>query len=211
MNIAVIGANGRAGKLITEEALRRGHEVTAILRDEQKGASKGAKIFVKDLFELSYEDIRSYDVLIDAFAVWKEEELLLHQTSLKHLSDVLSGKSNRLLVVGGAGSLYIDAEHKTRLMDTPEFPASFKPLASNMGAALDALKKRNDVNWTYLSPSTDFVADRLRSGTYRAGGEELLVNSDGDSVIGYADYAIAMIDEAEQGKHIRQRFTVVEA
>jgi putative NADH-flavin reductase len=113
------------------------------------------------------------------------------------------------LVVGGAGSLYVDSEHKTRLIDTPDFPEMFKPLASSMGTALDALKVRSDVNWTYLSPSANFVADGIRTGEYISGGEELMVNSKGESVISYADYAVAMIDEAENANHLKKRFTVV--
>ncbi|MCP1224007.1 NAD(P)-dependent oxidoreductase [Sebaldella sp. S0638] len=151
----------------------------------------------------------STTVIIDAFGVWAEDQLFLHKTSLSHLSDILSGKPNRLIVVGGAGSLYVDPEHKVRLMNTPDFPDMFKPLASNMSEAFDSLKTRNDVNWTYLSPSADFSADGERTGKYQAGGEELMVNSQGLSTISYADYAVAMIDEAEQGKHIKERFTVV--
>lgn len=208
MKIAVIGGNGKTGSLIVKEALSRGLDVTAIVR--KAGDDLGnAKVVIKDLFDLSYEDVKEYDVIVDAFAAWTEETMPLHQTSLKHLADILSGKENRLLVVGGAGSLYVNPEHTVRVMDDPNFPESFMALANNMGAALDALKQRDDVNWTYISPSANFVADGERTGTYRAGGEELLVNSKGESEISYADYAIAMVDEIEQGKHIKQRFTVV--
>lgn len=99
--------------------------------------------------------------------------------------------------------------HTLQVMDTPDFPDRFKPLARNMGAAFDTLRVRKDVKWTYLSPAGNFVADDLRTGKYTAGGEEILVNSKGKSEISYADYAIAMIDEAENGKHIQMRFTVV--
>ena len=85
----------------------------------------------------------------------------------------------------------------------------FKPLAFNMGKALDELRARTDVKWTYLSPAGDFQADGARTGTYILGGEELTLNSKGESVISYADYAIAMVDEAVNGKHIRQRISVV--
>lgn len=96
-----------------------------------------------------------------------------------------------------------------RLMDTPDFPAIFKSVAANMGKAFDVLRVRKDVKWTYLSPAANFVANGPRTGKYTAGGEELLVNSKGESRISYADYAIATIDEAESGKHIQARFTVV--
>ncbi|ACZ07105.1 short chain dehydrogenase [Sebaldella termitidis] len=209
MKIAVIGANGKAGSLIVKEALERGHEVTAVVRDSSKVNNTQVKILEKDLFDLTYDDLKENDAVIDAFAVWAEDQLYQHKTSLAHLSDILAEKPVRLLVVGGAGSLYVDPEHKLRLMDTPDFPDMFKPLASNMGEAFDALRTRKDVNWTYLSPSADFSAEGVRTGKYKAGGEELMTNSKGLSTISYADYAIAMLDEAELPKHLQERFTVV--
>lgn len=208
MKIAVVGGNGKSGSLIVKEALSRGHDVTAIVRGDGSNV-RDAKVVVKELFDLTYDDVKEYDVIVDAFGAWTEETLPQHQTSLRHLADFLSGKPNRLLVVGGAGSLYVNAEHTLRVMDTPDFPAMFLPLATNMGAALDALKQRQDVNWTYLSPAADFRADAVRTGKYIVGGEELTLNAKGESVISYADYAIAMIDEAEQGKYIQKRFSVV--
>ena len=209
MKIAVIGANGKAGSLIVKEALERGHEVTAVVRDSSKVNNTQVKILEKDLFDLTYDDLKENDAVIDAFAVWAEDQLYQHKTSLAHLSDILAEKPVRLLVVGGAGSLYVDPEHKLRLMDTPDFPDMFKPLASNMGEAFDALRTRKEVNWTYLSPSADFSAEGVRTGKYKAGGEELMTNSKGLSTISYADYAIAMLDEAELPKHLQERFTVV--
>ena len=209
MKIAVIGANGKAGSLIVKEALERGHEVTAVVRDSSKVNNTQVKILEKDLFDLTYDDLKENDAVIDAFAVWAEDQLYQHKTSLAHLSDILAEKPVRLLVVGGAGSLYVDPEHKLRLMDTPDFPDMFKPLASNMGEAFDTLRTRKDVNWTYLSPSADFSAEGVRTGKYKAGGEELMTNSKGLSTISYADYAIAMLDEAELPKHLQERFTVV--
>ena len=132
-----------------------------------------------------------------------------HSTSLKHLCDLVSGKETRLLVVGGAGSLYVNPEHTARVMDGADFPEMFKPLASHMGKALDELRKRTDVKWTYISPAGDFQADGVKTGRYILGGEELTLNSKGESVISYADYAVAMIDEALNGDHIQQRISVV--
>lgn len=208
MKIAVIGGNGKAGSLIAREAASRGHDMTVIAR-KGGATAKNMRTIVKDLFDLTYDDIRAYDVIVDAFGAWKPETLPLHQTSLKHLADILSGKPNRLLVVGGAGSLYVNPEHTRRLMDGADFPDAFMPLATNMGVALDALRLRDDVRWTYLSPAADFRADGARTGRYKTGGEELTSNSRGESVISYADYAIAMVDEAEKAGHIRERFSVV--
>lgn len=128
---------------------------------------------------------------------------------MKHLCDILSGTNIRLLIVGGAGSLYVNPEHTLCVSDGPDFPDIFKPLAVAMAKALGELRQRNDVKWTYLSPAGDFQADGVRTGKYILGGEELTLNSKGESIISYADYAIAMIDEAENGKHIQQRFSVV--
>lgn len=209
MNIAVIGASGKSGRLILKEALSRGHQLTAIVRDKKKVDEANIKVIEKDLFALSYEDLKDQDVIIDAFAAWTEDTLPLHESSLKHLADLLSGKPNRLLVVGGAGSLFVDPGHRLRLMDTPDFPDAYKPLSQSMGKAFDMLRTRHDVRWTYLSPSADFAADGPKSGHYRAGKDELLVNAKGQSLISYADYATAMIDEAENPRHIQERFTVV--
>ena len=209
MKIAVVCAYGKAGKLIVKEAMDRNLDVTAIVRGENRTAAKQA--LVKDLYDLTKEDLQGYDVVIDAFGAWTEETLPQHSTSLKHLCDILSGTNVRLLVVGGAGSLYVNPEHTAQVMDGPDFPDVFKPLAKAQGKALDELRKRDDVRWTFVSPAGDFQAEGERTGKYILGGEELTLNEQGESIISYADYAIAMIDEAVKGNHIRQRISVVRA
>ncbi len=207
MKIAVVCANGKAGKLITAEAVNRGLDVTAVVRGENKTAAD--KVLSKDLFDLTAEDLKDYDVVIDAFGAWTERKLPLHSTSLAKLCDVLSGTDTRLLVVGGAGSLYVNPEHTACVSDGPDFPDGFKPLAAAMAKALSELRERTDVKWTYISPAGDFQADGERSGKYILAGEELTLNSKGESIISYADYAIAMIDEAVSGNHVGQRISVV--
>lgn len=207
MKIAVICANGKEGKLIVKEAIDRGLDVTAVVRG--KNQSVATKVIEKDLFALTSSDLEKFDVVIDAFGAWTPETLPQHSTSLKHLCDIISGKNTRLLIVGGAGSLYVNPEHTAQVMDGADFPDIFKPLASNMGKALEELRTRNDVKWTYLSPAGDFQAEGARTGKYILGGEELILNSKGESVISYRDYAIAMVDEAVSGKHIQQRISVV--
>ena len=208
MKIAVIGGNGKAGKLIVKEALGRGHEVTAIVRNKSVDHGK-AGIFEKDLFNLAYDDVKGFDVIVDAFGAWTPETIPQHITATKHLCDILSGKQNRLLIVGGAGSLFVNPEHTMMLIDTPEFPDMFKPLAKAQGQALANLRERNDVRWTFLSPAADFRPDGERTGKYKLGGEELTLSGKNESQVSYADYAIAMVDEAEQGKNINARFSVV--
>lgn len=207
MKIAVICANGKAGRLVTQEAASRGADVTAVVRGTNKTVA--TNVIKKDLFDLSTEDLDGFDVVIDAFGAWTPETLPQHSTSLNHLCNILSGKETRLLVVGGAGSLYVNPEHTIQVMDGQDFPEIFKPLASNMGKALDELRTRTDVKWTYISPAGDFQADGAKTGKYILGGEELILNSKGESVISYADYAVAMVDEAMDGNHIQQRISVV--
>lgn len=207
MKIAVVCANGKAGKLIVSEAVERGLDVTAVVRGENK--TRAQHVITKDLFDLTSEDLAGFDVVIDAFGAWTEDTLPLHSTSLKHLCDVLSGTETRLLVVGGAGSLYVNPEHTACVADGSDFPDVFKPLAAAMAKALTELRERKDVKWTYISPAGDFQAEGERSGKYILGGEKLTLNEKGESIISYADYAIAMVDEAVKGNHIQQRISVV--
>ncbi len=207
MKLAVVCANGKAGKLIVKEAVDRGLDVTAVVREENRSAA--AKVIQKDLFDLTASDLAGYDVVIDAFGAWTDETYPLHSSTLMHLCDILSGTDTRLLVVGGAGSLYVNPEHTACVADGPDFPDGFKPLAAAMAKALAKLRKRGNVKWTYISPAGDFQAEGERTGKYILGGEELTLNSKGESVISYADYAIAMIDEAVSGNHIQERISVV--
>ena len=207
--VAIVCAAGKEGRLLVAEALSRGYEVTGFVRKAEDEIPAGAKKVVKDLFDLTREDLAGYDVVIDAFGAWTPETLPLHRTSLMHLCDVLSGTDIRLLVVGGAGSLYVNPEHTLQVKDLDSFPDAFKPLANMQGAALDDLRKRDDVLWTFLSPAGDFVADGERTGEYLSGGEEYFVNDKGESRISYADYAIAMIDEIENANNIQKRFSVI--
>lgn len=205
--IAVVCANGKAGQLIVKEAVDRGFDVTAVVKGENKSAAE--KAIIKDLFDLTADDLGGFDVVVDAFGAWAPEVLPQHSTSLKHLCDILSGTDTRLLVVGGAGSLYVNAEHTVQVSDGADFPDVFKPLANAMAKALGELRERNDVKWTYISPAGDFQSDGERSGKYILAGEQLTLNSKGESIISYADYAIAMVDEIESGDHIGQRISVV--
>lgn len=161
--------------------------------------------------DLTKEDLAGFDAVVDAFGAWSEEALPGHTATSVHLCDILSGSDTRLLIVGGAGSLYTNKEHTAVVSDGADFPDSVKPLANAMAAALDKLRKRNDVKWTYLSPAGEFQADGERTGKYILGGEELTLNSRGESIISYADYAIAMVDELEKGDHIQQRISAVRA
>jgi putative NADH-flavin reductase len=208
--LAVVAANGRvAGKVITE-AINRGFDVTAFGRHDENNTD--APVYIKkDILDLTKEDLAGFDAVVDAFGAWTAETLPQHTTTTLHLCDILSGTDTRLLIVGGAGSLFVNPEHTAVVADDPDFPDDFKPLASAMAAALAELRKRDDVKWTYVSPAGDFQADGERSGQYILGGEELTLNDRGESIISYADYAIAMVDEIEKDDHIQQRISVVRA
>ena len=207
MKIAVVAANGKAGKLIVEEAVNRGLDVTAFVRGENKSAAP--KAIVKDLFDLTGEDLRGFDVVVDAFGIWTPEAIDLIPAATVHMAKMLSGSRARLLVVGGAGSLYVNPEHTKTVVDVTPFPEAAMPVVNGHGKALAELRKFDDVNWTYVSPAGDFQADGERTGKYILGGEELVLNNKGESVISYADYAIAMVDEIESGKHVKERISVV--
>jgi putative NADH-flavin reductase len=208
--IAVVAADGRAARKVITEAVNRGMDVTAFGRKDEN-ITDAQHYVKKDIFDLAREDLEGFDAVVDAFGAWTEETLPQHSTTLAHLCDILSGSSTRLLVVGGAGSLFVNPEHTVTLSETPDFPDAFKPLAAAMASALKDLRTRSDVKWTYISPAGDFQADGERSGKYLLGGEELKLNDKDESIISYADYAIAMVDEIEQGNHIQERISVVRA
>lgn len=165
----------------------------------------------RDIFDLTREDLAGVDAVVDAFGVWNEADFGLYSTTLTHLCDILFGTKVRLLVVGGAGSLYVNPEHTKTLSQEADFPEAFKPLANAAAKSLGELRKRDDVIWTYVSPAADFQAEGERTGSYLLGGEELRCNDRGESVISYADYAIAMVDEIERGEHLQERIGVVRA
>ena len=207
MKIAVVAANGKAGRLIVQEAVNRGMDVTAIVRGENRTAAR--EVMVKDLFDLTKDDLKGFDAVVDAYGCWTPDAIERIPAAALHLAKALSGTDTRLLVVGGAGSLFVDPDHTKTVVDVTPFPEAAMPVVNGHGKALEELRRLDDVNWTYISPAGDFQAEGERTGKYILGGEELVLNSRGESVISYADYAIAMVDEMESGEHIRQRISVV--
>lgn len=207
MKVAVVAANGKAGKLITKEAVNRGMDVTTIVRGENKTVAP--KAIIKDLFEITKEDLKDFDAVVNAYGAWTPDTAGTIVDASMHLVDVLRGSDTRLLIVGGAGSLYVNPEHTQRVVDVTPFPEAAMPVVNAHGKLLDELRTVDDVKWTYISPAGDFQAEGERTGKYILGGEELVLNSKGESVISYADYAIAMVDEIESGNHIKERISVV--
>ena len=209
MKIAVVASNGKASKAIIAELIARGHAVTAFARSENKSAAKN---FVqKDIMDLTKDDLAGFDAVVDGFGAYTPETLPLHTKTSQHLTDLVAGTDTRLYIVGGAGSLYVDPAHTVQLLDTPEFPAEFYPLAKAQTEELAALRSRTDARWVFVSPAADFRADGAKTGKYILGGEELALSAAGESVISYADYALGMVDLIESGAHVGERVSLVQA
>lgn len=209
MNIGIIGASGKAGQAIAREAAERGHQVTAIVRNADKVAGQGWAVLEKDVFNLKADDLSQFDVVVNAFAAPLGEEQLHVEAGRVLIAALQGAPDTRLIVVGGAGSLYVDEAKTVLLVDSPDFPEMFKGTASNQAQNLEELKAASGIRWTFVSPSAFFDPAGKRTGAYRQGKDNLLVNSQGNSYISYADYAIAIVDEIEQPAHEGERFTVV--
>lgn len=209
MKIGIIGASGKAGSLILKEAVDRGHEVTAIVRDAAKVKHQNIAVLEKDVFEITADDVKKFDVVVNAFGAPPGQEHL-HVDAGKVLIEAMKGApQSRLVVVGGAGSLFVDEAKTTRVMDTPEFPKEYFATALNQGENLDDLQKASGIQWTFISPAAFFNPEGKRTGTYQKGNDNLIVNAAGQSHVSYADFAIALVDEIENPKHINERFTLV--
>ncbi|MDD7317811.1 MAG: NAD(P)H-binding protein [Prevotella sp.] len=205
--IAVVAANGRVANRVIEEALGRGFDVTAFGRKENNTMTD--KYIKKDIFDLTADDLKGFDAVVDAAGAWTLETIHTIAQSAAYLSNLLRGSDTRLIVVGGAGSLYVGSERTSTLELQPDFPDIYKPVSAAHGLTLAILRAEKDVKWTYISPAADFQADGERTGKYILGGEQLTLNSRGESVISYADYAVALVDEIEKGSHLGQRISVV--
>lgn len=208
MKIGVIGATGKAGSLILEEAKVRGHEVTAIVRNAAKVNAQDVKILEKSIFNLTSDDVLQFDVVVNAFGAPLGEEQA-HVDAGHALIEALKGTDTKAIVVGGAGSLFVDEAKTIRVIDTPDFPDMFKPTANGQGRNLKELQETTDVKWTFVSPAGHFDPEGKRTGSYQLGKDNLILNAKGDSYVSYADYAIAVVDEIENPKHVNERFTVV--
>ena len=209
MKIGIIGATGKVGSLISKEAIDRGHQVTAIVRNASRLADKNVDILEKDIFELTSEDFKPFDVVVNAFGApaGKEE---LHVKAGRSLINAVKGTPNtRLIVVGGAGSLFVNEEKTIRLFETPEFPKEFIATALNQGKNLEDLQGSSGIKWTFISPAAFFNPAGKRTGSYKKGKDNLIVNTKGESYVSYADFAIAVVDEIENPEHINERYTIV--
>ncbi|KEA65161.1 Rrf2-linked NADH-flavin reductase [Marinobacterium lacunae] len=213
MNIALIGASGFIGSALREEALSRGHSVTALVsRPEKLAAQPGlsaSKVDVQDTAALS-KSLQGFDAVVSAFSGHAQQNVLGYYSN--GVDSILSAAKaagvKRLLMVGGAGSL--EVAPGVQLIDTPEFPAEYKETAEGARYALNTLRAQSDVSWTMLSPAA-VIAPGERTGRYQLGTDQLLTDTAGNSQISVEDYAKALIDELESPQHINSRFTLAYA
>ena len=210
MKIALIGATGFVGSAILQEALNRGHEMTAIVRNPEKlpthpklHPQKGNVYNEEEVARL----VAGHDAVISAFNPgWSNPDLYNQQ--VKGTRAIISGVKKagikRVLFVGGAGSLEI--KPGVQSVDLPGFPSEYKQGALATRDALTMLRQETALEWSFLSPSAD-VFPGQRTGQFRLGTDQLLKDAKGESRISVQDYAMAMIDEVEKPQHVRQRFT----
>ncbi|MEV5709104.1 NAD(P)H-binding protein [Actinoallomurus sp. NPDC052274] len=210
MRITVFGAAGGVGRRVVAEALSRGHEVTAVVRDPARFAEPPAGARVRTADARNPEDVArlaaGQDVVITATrpAPGSEHELV---TAVKALLAGLAGTGVRLLVVGGAATLTVPGTGGLAVVDEPGFPAAWRDIALACADQLAACQAETGVDWTYLSPPA-LLEPGERTGAYRLGTDELLTDAEGRSWISMEDLAVALLDEAERPRHHRRRFTV---
>jgi uncharacterized protein len=211
MKIALIGATGFVGSAILQEALQRGHEVTAIVRHPEK-LSPHPKLRphnadIQNIDEVA-RSVAGHDVVISAFSPgWTNPNMYDVQVmgTRAIVDGVKKAGIKRMLFVGGAGSL--EVKPGVQSVDLPEFPAEYKQGALATRETLDLLRKEPSLDWSFLSPSADLFPGQ-KTGKFRLGTDQLITDSQGNSRISVEDYATAMLDEVEAPKHIRRRFTV---
>ena len=207
MKILVVGANGRVGSLVVKEALVRGLEVVGLAKEENK--STAIKFINKDALDLKKEEVKDFDVVVDAVGGCTSETIPNITNVMIHLADIISNLKTRLVVVGGAGSLFVNKERTVTVDMGKDFPDDWKPLSSAHYKGLKYLMASQNLNWTYISPACDFVSDGIKTNEYQIGGEDLLLNSQGLSTISYADYAIALVDVIISNKYNKEHISVV--
>ena len=218
MKIALIGATGFVGTAVLAELLQRDHHVTALVRNPARVAAQPMLTAqALDAFDANAvaAAVAGHDAVISAFNPgWDAPDLyaLFMKGSAAIDAGVEKSGVKRLLVVGGAGSLFVAPG--VQMVDTPEFashvPANIIPGAKAARDALTALRGNNALDWTFLSPPA-LLAPGERTGKYRVGGEQLLMAGDAPAGISVADLAIAIVDEIEKPQHVRARFTVATA
>lgn len=213
VKIAVFGATGRIGSRIIAEALRRGHVVTAVVRDVTKTTDFDPRVQVAVGDALDADSVKhvalEHDVVVSAVGggngPGNQATLVPAARSLVEGLRALGEGAPRLVTVGGAGSLR--TRDGNQVWDRPGLPEDVLQTMRAHGAALDFYRTIEDLDWSNISPAAK-IQPGQRTGTYRTSDEELLTDDDGNSVISFEDYAVAVLDEIETPQHRRQRFTI---
>jgi putative NADH-flavin reductase len=210
MKVAIIGASGFIGSYVRDEALARGHQVTAIVRHSEKITVRNARLHVvkADILKSDVEAlVKGHDAVISAYSAGRSGSGI-YDEQIKGYKAIISGMKKsgikRLLVVGGASTLEVSPG--VQLIDT----MSPEQITQGMLATremLYMLREEKELEWTFLSPAAT-IAPGERTGSYRVGKDELVKNKEGESKVSTQDYAAAMLDELEKPQHIRERFTV---
>ena len=214
MKVALIGASGFVGSAVLNELLQRGHQVTAIVRNAEKiPVTENVNVVSLNVFDENQtaKAIAGHDAVISSYnAGWTNPDLYndFLKGSRAIQSAVKKAGVKRLIVIGGAGSLFIAPEQQ--IVDTEGFPPDWKPGALAARDYLNIIKEENDLDWTFLSPAVEMHpgTSGTRKGTYRTGLENPVFDANKRSYISVEDTAVAVADELEQPAHIRKRFTV---
>lgn len=209
LNIALFGATGMIGSRIAAEAARRGHQVTALVRDPARVPAdvpnlKAAQADLLDTASVGAA-VRGHDVVASAYSPPHDDLPVLAKATQALLAGVRAADIKRVVVVGGAGSLEV-APGK-QLVDTEGFPDAYKAIALAHREVLAEYRAATDLDWTFFAPAA-LIAPGERTGTFRTGANNLIADASGNSSISAEDYAIAFVDELEQGRFIRQLATV---
>jgi len=211
MKIALFGATGHVGHAILDEALSRGNDVTAIVRDPSRLTQPDprVKVVTGDIAKPDtwLDAVRGADAVIVSISARRDGSNDALPANAATVLDTLSKAGvKRLIWVGGAGSL--ETAPGVRVVDDPHFPDAWKPEALGQAKALDVFRQhKGDLEWTYISPAA-LLEDGPRTGKYRVGGDQLLVDANGKSHISVADYAVALLDRVEKNDARKQRITV---
>ncbi|MFD2871661.1 NAD(P)-dependent oxidoreductase [Mucilaginibacter ximonensis] len=210
MKIAVFAASGRIGSRIVNEALSRGHDVTAIVRHPENYTlmHDHLKVAKGDLFDAQDVETGAFDqdAVVSAYSnTHGAPASTIAELPIPLIKGLKQAHVKRLIVVGGAGSLEVAPGQQ--LVDTPNFPVEYKSVASAHRDALKLYKNETELEWTYISPAAE-IAPGERTGKFRLGGAQLLSDENGKSFISMEDYAVAVVDEIENPTHIREQMTV---
>ena len=206
MNVVLFGASGMIGSRVLKELVSRGHTVTAVVRDPSRVPNEpGVKAVQGDVLNTAQvaEIVKGSAAVVSAYSPGPNHGVVVDATK-SLIAGLKQAGVKRFIEVGGAGSLFVAPN--VRLIDAPNFPSEYKEIALAHADALEVLRN-SDLDWTYFSPPA-FIQPGERTGKFRLGDDTLIADEKGNSSISAEDYAIALVDELENPKHVRKRFTI---